>query len=126
VHAAGVGLWDAWIRAGGGPVDQGLPLTLGADVSGVVVEIGPHVTCLKPGDEVFGVINARFTNGCQGVASRGVPSGRDVCHPGMLGRWPSGFWVRGAGARFSEVVRNLVRDSGIVGVHGGFALLWIQ
>jgi NADPH:quinone reductase-like Zn-dependent oxidoreductase len=63
VHAAGVGLWDAWIRAGGGPVDQMLPLTLGADVSGVIVEIGPHVTCLKPGDEVFGVVNSRFTNG---------------------------------------------------------------
>jgi NADPH:quinone reductase-like Zn-dependent oxidoreductase len=63
VHAAGVGLWDAWIRAGGGPADQVLPLTLGADVSGVVAEIGPHVTTFKPGDKVFGVVNARFTNG---------------------------------------------------------------
>jgi NADPH:quinone reductase-like Zn-dependent oxidoreductase len=63
VHAAGVGLWDAWIRAGGGPVDQALPLTLGTDVAGVVVETGPYVTGFEPGDEVFGVVNAHFTNG---------------------------------------------------------------
>lgn len=39
---------------------------------------------------------------------------------------PSEFWVRGVGGRLSEVVRNLVRNSGIVGVDRGFALLWIQ
>ena len=31
VHAAGVGPWDGWIRAGKSALPQPLPLTLGAD-----------------------------------------------------------------------------------------------
>jgi hypothetical protein len=38
----------------------------------------------------------------------------------------SGFWVCGVAARFSEVVRNPVQYLGIVGVKGGFCLVWIQ
>ncbi len=36
VKAAGVGPWDAWIRAGRSVLPQPLPLTLGSDVSGLV------------------------------------------------------------------------------------------
>jgi NADPH:quinone reductase-like Zn-dependent oxidoreductase len=63
VKAAGVGPWDAWIRAGRSVLPQPLPLTPGSDVSGVVVESGAGVSQLKSGDEVFGVTNARFTGG---------------------------------------------------------------
>jgi D-arabinose 1-dehydrogenase-like Zn-dependent alcohol dehydrogenase len=40
VHAAGVGPWDAWVRAGRSAVPQPLPLTLGADLAGAVEATG--------------------------------------------------------------------------------------
>jgi NADPH:quinone reductase-like Zn-dependent oxidoreductase len=61
VLAAGVGPWDAWIRAGKSVLPQPLPLTLGSDLSGIVEAVGPGVTTFRPGDAVFGVTNARFT-----------------------------------------------------------------
>jgi NADPH:quinone reductase-like Zn-dependent oxidoreductase len=60
VHAAGVGPWDGWIRAGRSALPQPLPLTLGSDLSGVIVAVGPQVTGFMAGDEVFGVTNPRF------------------------------------------------------------------
>jgi NADPH:quinone reductase-like Zn-dependent oxidoreductase len=60
VHAAGVGPWDAWIRAGRSAIQQPLPLTLGSDLSGEVLSVGPGVTVLRAGDQVFGVTNPRF------------------------------------------------------------------
>ncbi|TSD85034.1 NADP-dependent oxidoreductase [Mycobacterium sp. KBS0706] len=61
VAAAGVGPWDGWIRAGKSVLPQPLPLTLGSDLSGTVEATGPGATGFAPGDEVFGVTNARFT-----------------------------------------------------------------
>jgi NADPH:quinone reductase-like Zn-dependent oxidoreductase len=61
VKAAGVGPWDAWIRAGKSALPQPLPLTQGSDLSGSVEAIGPGVAALKPGIEIFGVTNRRFT-----------------------------------------------------------------
>jgi NADPH:quinone reductase-like Zn-dependent oxidoreductase len=60
VEAAGVGPWDAWIRAGKSAVPQPLPLTLGSDLSGEISAIGPGVSDLRVGDHVYGVTNARF------------------------------------------------------------------
>ena len=60
VGAAGVGPWDAWIRAGKSVLPQPLPLTLGSDLSGTVVEVGVGVTEFAPGNAVFGVTNSRF------------------------------------------------------------------
>jgi NADPH:quinone reductase-like Zn-dependent oxidoreductase len=61
VLAAGVGPWDAWVRAGKSALPQPLPLTLGSDLSGVVESVGPGVSAFRPGDAVYGVTNARFT-----------------------------------------------------------------
>jgi NADPH:quinone reductase-like Zn-dependent oxidoreductase len=63
VAAAGVGPWDAWTRAGTSALPQPLPLTLGSDVCGIVVDTGASVTGFARGDSVFGVTNARFTGG---------------------------------------------------------------
>lgn len=60
VKVAGVGPWDAWIRAGKSALPQPLPLTLGSDLSGVVAAVGPAVEHLAAGDPVFGVTNPRF------------------------------------------------------------------
>jgi NADPH:quinone reductase-like Zn-dependent oxidoreductase len=61
VSAAGVGPWDAWVRLGHSVLPQPLPLTPGADLSGVVEAIGPGVTTFGVGDAVFGATNPRFT-----------------------------------------------------------------
>ena len=55
VHAAGVNLLDAKIRNGEfKPIlPYRLPLVLGHDVAGVVVEVGPQVRQFKVGDEVY-------------------------------------------------------------------------
>jgi NADPH:quinone reductase-like Zn-dependent oxidoreductase len=60
VEAAGVGLWDAWIRAGKSALPQPPPLTLGSDLSGEVVAMGPGDPELRVGDQVYGVTNPRF------------------------------------------------------------------
>lgn len=61
VEAAGVGPWDAWIRAGRSALTQPLPLTLGADFAGIVEEVGQGVSEFRSGAEVYGVTNPLFT-----------------------------------------------------------------
>ncbi len=61
VKAAGVGPWDAWVRAGMSALPQPLPLILGADLAGIVEVVGSSDSQFKPGDEVFGVTNSQFT-----------------------------------------------------------------
>jgi NADPH:quinone reductase-like Zn-dependent oxidoreductase len=55
VHAAGVNMLDAKIRDGEFKLvlPYRLPLVLGHDVAGVVVQAGPRVRLFKPGDEVY-------------------------------------------------------------------------
>ncbi len=60
VEAVGVGPWDGWIRAGKSVLPQPLPLTLGSDLSGEVVAVGPGVSDLRVGDDVYGVTNPQF------------------------------------------------------------------
>ena len=63
VAAAGVGPWDALIRTGRSGLPLTYPLTLGSEVSGTVVKVGPGVSSFKPGDEVFGATNPSFIDG---------------------------------------------------------------
>jgi NADPH:quinone reductase-like Zn-dependent oxidoreductase len=74
IHAAGVGPWDAWIRAGKSALPQPLPLTLGSDLSGTVAAIGPGPSGIGIGDDVFGVTNTQFLGAYAeyAVASRGM------------------------------------------------------
>jgi NADPH:quinone reductase-like Zn-dependent oxidoreductase len=60
VEAVGVGPWDGWIRAGKSALPQPLPLTLGSDLSGEIVAVGPEVSDLRVGGQVYGVTNPRF------------------------------------------------------------------
>ncbi|RYF62307.1 MAG: NADP-dependent oxidoreductase, partial [Comamonadaceae bacterium] len=55
VHAAGVNLLDAKIRDGEFKLflPYRMPLVLGHDVAGVVVQVGPQVQQFKIGDEVY-------------------------------------------------------------------------
>ena len=60
VEAVGVGPWDGWIRAGKGASPQPLPLTLGSDLAGKVIAVGPGVSRPRVGDQVYGVTNPEF------------------------------------------------------------------
>jgi len=81
VKAAGVGPWDAWVRAGQSALPQPLPLTPGSDVAGIVEQLGAGLagSDLQIGDEVFGVTNKQFTGGYAEYA---------VAEAGMLARKP--------------------------------------
>jgi len=88
VHAAGVGPWDGWIRAGKSVLPQPLPLTLGSDLSGTVEAVGPGVAGFAAGDEVYGVTNPRFCGAYAEFA---------VAEAGMIARKPRGLgWVEAA------------------------------
>ncbi|AXF05494.1 quinone oxidoreductase (plasmid) [Paraburkholderia hospita] len=80
IFAAGVGPWDAWIRSGRSVLPQPLPLTLGSDISGVVVAIGEGTRGFAVGELVYGVTNKRFTNGYAQYAA---------CRAEMLARKPA-------------------------------------
>jgi NADPH:quinone reductase-like Zn-dependent oxidoreductase len=82
VKAAGVGPWDGWIRAGKSALPQPLPLTLGSDLSGVIVGIGPGITGFALGDEVYGATNPRFTGSYADYA---------IASAAMIARKPSGL-----------------------------------
>ena len=53
VIASGTNPIDAKFRAMGDSMGLEAPLVLGADVSGVVEDVGPGVTAFSPGDEVY-------------------------------------------------------------------------
>lgn len=81
VHAAGVGPWDGWIRAGNSALPQPLPLILGSDISGEVGAVGAGVPRFKVGDDVYGVTNKRF---CGGYAQYAVASASMLDHKPVL------------------------------------------
>src|SRR5919201_1453434 len=78
VAAAGVGPWDAWIRAGKSVLPQPLPLTLGSDLSGEIVAMGPGVSELHVGGQVYGVTNPQFVGAYAeyALASAGMVSNK--------------------------------------------------
>src|SRR5262245_13395101 len=89
VHAAGVGPWDGWIRAGRSALPQPLPLTLGSDLSGTVAAVGPDISELAIGDQIFGVTNTQFLGACAEYA---------VASAGMLAKKPSSLSYAEAGS----------------------------
>ena len=60
IHAAGVNPLDHKIRDGEFKLilPFKLPVALGSDLAGVVAKVGAKVTAFKPGDEVFGRVDA--------------------------------------------------------------------
>jgi len=53
VRAAGVGVWEDYVRVGGWDIGRQPPLALGVEGAGVVAKIGREVTGLAPGDWVL-------------------------------------------------------------------------
>ena len=65
VIAAGVGPWDALIRAGRSGIEQTLPLTPGSDIAGIVdrIHTDDANASIEVGESVYGVTNDSFTGG---------------------------------------------------------------
>jgi NADPH:quinone reductase-like Zn-dependent oxidoreductase len=86
VHAASVNPADCKGRAGayGSGRDVMLPHIPGRDFSGVVVAVGPGVTDFKPGDEVYGIVEAdkESTQAEMAVVSAAIvaPKARNLSH----------------------------------------------
>jgi len=59
VRAAGISPVDLGLRAGTTPIADSLPLphVPGIDAAGVVVAVGAGVTDVKPGDDIFGIVD---------------------------------------------------------------------
>src|SRR5690242_1848385 len=74
VKAAGVGNWDALVREGTVQL-QPLPLILGAELSGMVEDIGADVPGFNVGDQVYGATNEHFTGA---YAEYAVPLARMI------------------------------------------------
>jgi NADPH:quinone reductase-like Zn-dependent oxidoreductase len=75
VCAAGVGPWDALVRTGKSGLPLTPPLTLGAEISGIVEKVGANTTGFALGDEVFGATNPLFI---MGYAEYAVVSARMI------------------------------------------------
>jgi NADPH:quinone reductase len=91
LHTAGVGSWDADMRAGWSPSGRTrFPLVLGTDGSGTVVEVGSSVSRFRPGDRVY---SYSFDNPKGGFYAEYVAVAADRVAP-----VPDGLELKPAGA----------------------------
>jgi NADPH:quinone reductase-like Zn-dependent oxidoreductase len=121
IAASGVNPLDSKIRRGEAPhARQPLPAILGIDLAGIVEAVGPGVTDLRPGDEVYGA--AGGVGGHQGtLAEYAAVDAR------LLARKPASLSMREAAALpliFITAWEGLVDRAGVregqkVLVHGG-------
>src|SRR6266850_1134560 len=81
VHTAGVGTWDADMRAGWWPEGKpAFPLVLGTDGSGTVVTAGSSVRRLKVGDRVYSYSFANPKGGFYAEYVAAQPALRNRAH----------------------------------------------
>jgi NADPH:quinone reductase len=121
VVAAGTNPVDAKVRAAGGSRGLEAPLILGADISGVVEEIGPRVTDLAPGDEVY------YTPEVSGPGSNGAYAEYHVAKADIVAKKPATLSHEEAaavplagGTAYEAIVRRLaVRVGETVLIYGG-------
>ena len=74
VAAAGVGPWDALIRAGKSAIKPPFPFILGSEFAGTVEQVGDAASSFRTGDRVYGATNPQFIGGYTefAVASAGM------------------------------------------------------
>jgi NADPH:quinone reductase len=121
VIAAGTNPVDAKSRANGGSRGLEAPVILGADISGVVEEVGPGVTDLAPGDEVY------YTPEVSGPRSNGSYAQYHVASADIVAKKPASLSHEEAaavplagGTAYEAIVRRLaVRVGETVLIHGG-------
>jgi NADPH:quinone reductase-like Zn-dependent oxidoreductase len=112
VRASGVTPADAGLRAGRFGAAVPLPHVPGVDAAGVVDEIGPGVTGVQLGDEVFGMVDLARLGGAN--ADHAVLAGW-APKPAVLS------WEQAGGAAAN--VETATRALDLLGVHDGATLL---
>ncbi len=121
VVAAGTNPVDTKLRASGDARGLQAPIILGADISGVVEEIGAGVTDLAPGDEVY------YTPEVSGPGSNGSYAEYHVVRADIVAKKPVSLLHEEAaavplagGTAYEAIVRRLaVRVGETVLIHGG-------
>jgi NADPH2:quinone reductase len=121
VIAAGTNPVDAKLRSNGGSRGLEAPIILGADISGVVEEVGPGVTGHAPGDEVY------YTPEVSGPRSNGSYAQYHVASADIVAKKPASLSHEEAaavplagGTAYEAIVRRLaVRVGETVLIHGG-------
>jgi NADPH2:quinone reductase len=121
VVAAGTNPVDAKFRAAGGSIGLEAPIVLGADISGVVEEVGAGVTDLAPGDEVY------YTPEVFGFRSNGAYAEYHAAEADIVAKKPAPLSHEEAaavplagGTAYEAIVRRLaVRVGETVLIHGG-------
>jgi len=121
VVAAGTNPVDAKFRAAGGSIGLEAPIVLGADISGVVEEVGAGVTDLAPGDEVY------YTPEVFGPRSNGAYAEYHAAKADIVAKKPAPLSHEEAaavplagGTAYEAIVRRLaVRVGETILIHGG-------
>jgi NADPH:quinone reductase len=121
VVAGGTNPVDAKLRANGSSAGLEAPIILGADISGVVEEVGPGVTDLAPGEEVY------YTPEVFGPRSNGSYAEYHVAKAEIVAKKPATISHEEAaavplagGTAYEAIVRRLaVRVGETILIHGG-------
>jgi NADPH:quinone reductase len=110
VVAAGTNPVDAKLRANGRSAGLEEPIILGADISGVVEEVGPGVTDLAPGEEVY------YTPEVFGSRSADIVAKK----PATISHEEAASVPLAGGTAYEAIVRRLaVRVGETILIHGG-------
>ena len=121
VFASSVNPVDTKLRADGSFAGLEPPVILGADISGVVEEVGPGVVDLAPGDEVY------YTPEILGADSNGAYAEYHVALASIVAKKPASLSHEetaavplAGGTAYEAIVRRLaVRVGETVLIHGG-------
>jgi NADPH2:quinone reductase len=121
VVAAGTNPVDAKLRASGDARGLEAPIVLGADISGIVEEVGPGVTDFVAGDEVY------YTPEVSGPGSNGSYAEYHVARADIVAKKPPSLSHEEAaavplagGTAYEAIVRRLaVRVGETILIHGG-------
>src|SRR5215216_2204914 len=121
VVAAGTNLVDAKFRAAGDSIGLEAAIVLGADISGVVEEVGAGVTDLAPGDEVY------YTPEVFGPGSNGAYAEYHAAKADIVAKKPTSLSHEEAaavplagGTAYEAIVRRIcLRVGETILIHGG-------
>jgi NADPH:quinone reductase len=125
VHAIGVNFTDVLVVEGRSQLKRSLPVTPGTEAAGIVLEVGPGVTSLQPGQRVFGTK-------AHGTYAEEVLFAQDevgVLPDGMTMHDAATFYIASMNARYGLHVRAKLRQGEnllVLGAGGGVGLAAIQ
>jgi NADPH:quinone reductase len=121
VIASGTNPVDAKFRSSGDAMGLEIPIILGLDVSGVIEEVGPGVTDLAPGDEVYYTPEVSGTRSNASYAEYNVaPADIVAKKPASLSHEEAAAVPLAGGTAYEAIVRRLaVRVGETILIHGG-------